>query len=89
MLAPGVLANNHSDCILVVGDALSIHIWRERDLNGPKVIRANGKITFPLIGEVQPAGLSPHQLAADLTFKLSKYINEPRITISIADRIKE
>jgi polysaccharide export outer membrane protein len=53
------------------------------------MIRANGKIAFPLIGDVQAAGLSPSVLAADLTIKLSRYLNEPRITIRMIDRTKE
>ena len=53
------------------------------------MIRPNGKITFPLIGEVQAAGMSPHQLVADLTVKLSNYLKDPRITIRMADRNKE
>jgi polysaccharide export outer membrane protein len=55
----------------------------------PTIIRLNGKIAFPLIGEVQAAGLTPRQLVADVTFKLSKYLNDPRVTMHMAHRTKE
>jgi polysaccharide export outer membrane protein len=61
-----------------------IKVWRENDFTGPQGVRPDGKITIPLIGDLQAAGLTPERLAAQLTQSLSQYINKPDITVTIA-----
>jgi polysaccharide export outer membrane protein len=65
-------------------DVLFIKVWRENDFTGPEAVRPDGKITLPLIGDVQAAGLTPERLAAQLTQALSQYINKPEITVTLA-----
>jgi polysaccharide biosynthesis/export protein len=65
-------------------DVLFIKVWRENDFTGPEAVRPDGKITEPLIGDVQAAGLTPERLAAQLTQALSQYINKPEITVTLA-----
>src|SRR5580704_10143694 len=48
-------------------DVIFIKVWRENDFTGPEAVRPDGKITLPLIGDVQAAGLTPERLAAQLT----------------------
>lgn len=64
-------------------DVLSIRVWRENDLSSSVVVRPDGKITLPLAGEVEAAGLTPEQLTAKVTEALSKYLNKPEVIIAV------
>ena len=66
-------------------DILYIRTWREPDFSLPLAVRPDGKVTMPLINDVQAAGLTPMQLTADLKDKLGKYINNPDITVIVTD----
>jgi polysaccharide export outer membrane protein len=64
-------------------DVLHVLVWREPDLTGDKVVRPDGKISLPLIGELQAAGLTPDQLGKDITTALTRLINSPEVTVSL------
>jgi polysaccharide export outer membrane protein len=66
-------------------DVLFIRVWRENDFTLPTAVRPDGKITMPLIGEVQAAGETPLQLTKALTELLTKYINNPDVTVLITE----
>jgi polysaccharide biosynthesis/export protein len=66
-------------------DILFIKVWRETDFTLPVAVRPDGKITMPLIGEVQAAGQTPMQLTKALAELLSKYINNPDVTVFVTD----
>ena len=71
--------------ILGVEDKLSISVWKEPDLTKTVSIRPDGKITFPLVGDVQAAGRAPRQLTEDLTKLLGRFIKEPVITVVVEE----
>jgi polysaccharide export outer membrane protein len=90
--APGAAANKVAVLPLAVDphkyligaeDVLHVLVWREPDLSGDKVVRPDGKISLPLIGEVQATGLTPDQLGKDITAALSRFINGPEVTVSL------
>jgi polysaccharide export outer membrane protein len=64
-------------------DVLHVLVWREPDLTGDKIVRPDGKISFPLVGELQASGLTPEQLGKDITAALTKLINGPEVTVSL------
>jgi polysaccharide export outer membrane protein len=64
-------------------DTLHISVWKETDLTATLPVRADGMISLPLLNDVQAAGLTPMQLAADLTVKLKKYVTDPRVTVVV------
>ena len=64
-------------------DIILVRVWREPDLSGQLVVRPDGKITMPLIREVDAAGLSPEQLTARISEALSKYINNPQVLVQV------
>jgi polysaccharide export outer membrane protein len=66
-------------------DVLYIKVWREPDFTLPAVVRPDGKITMPLIGEMQAGGLTPLQLTKNLTESLTKLINTPDVTVTVTD----
>ena len=66
------------------GDVLGVLVWREPDASVAEVaVRVDGKITMPLIGDVPAAGLVPTDLQASLTEKLSRYINQPVVSVVV------
>lgn len=64
-------------------DVLYIQTWREPDFTFIKAVRPDGKITIPLIGEVQAGGMTPVQLTKDLTEKLGTIVNHPDVTVTV------
>lgn len=73
-----------SEFVLGVGDTIEITVYRHDDLKSISIkINPSGKIMFPLIGDVQAAGMSIFKLRDDLKERLSKYIVDPQVTISV------
>ena len=64
-------------------DVLHIQVWKEADLTATLPVRPDGKISLPLLNDVQAAGLTPEQLKASVTEKLKKYIADPRVTVVV------
>jgi len=88
--APGAPAKSDSGVAVdpktyVIGaqDILSIKVWREQDFTGLYTVRPDGKITLPLIGDVQAGGLTPERLGDQLKQGLSNYINSPDVSVSL------
>jgi polysaccharide export outer membrane protein len=58
-------------------------VWKENDLTATLPVRPDGKISLPLLNDVQASGLTPQQLADSVTEKLRKYIADPRVTVVV------
>lgn len=65
-------------------DILMIRVWREPELSGPVGVRPDGKISLPLIGDVQAGGVTPEKLAESITDGFSKYVTNPEVMVSVA-----
>jgi len=67
------------------GDVLQIVTWKEPDFSRREVyVRTDGKITFPLLNDVQAAGKTTSELKKDLESQLNKYIENPVVTVHIS-----
>lgn len=64
-------------------DVLMIKVWREMDFTGPYTVRPDGKISMPLVGDVQASGLTPERLGEQLKQALSNFINSPDVSVSL------
>lgn len=64
-------------------DVLHIAVWKEPDLTVSLPVRPDGKVSLPLLNDVQAAGMTPMQLADSLTDKLKKYVANPRVTVVV------
>jgi polysaccharide export outer membrane protein len=64
-------------------DVLHIAVWKEADLTATLPVRPDGKISLPLLNDVQASGLTPQQLADSVTERLKKYISDPRVTVVV------
>jgi len=83
---PAVPAPNLSqpaEYVIGADDSLHVAVWKEPDLSATLPVRPDGKISLPLLNDVQAAGLTPMQLAASITERLKKYIADPRVTVVI------
>ncbi|HEC69725.1 MAG TPA: hypothetical protein ENI31_05550 [Candidatus Omnitrophica bacterium] len=69
--------------VVGIGDILSISVWENPDLTQDVIVRPDGKISFPLIDEVQAAGLTISELDRRITNKLKEYIRFPDVSISL------
>lgn len=66
-----------------VDDLLSINVWRNPELSVVVPVRPDGKISMPLIGDVQAAGYAPSDVAAIIRKKLQSYIRDPNVTLMV------
>jgi polysaccharide biosynthesis/export protein len=64
-------------------DVLAISVWKEPDLSKDIPVRSDGKISLPLVGEVQAAGRTPLQLEQVITERLRNYITDPEVTVIV------
>jgi polysaccharide export outer membrane protein len=73
------------DSSYVIGDddLLGINVWGEADLTQQVPVRSDGKISLPLVGEVQAAGQTPLQLEQEIATKLHAYITQPDVTVMV------
>ena len=73
------------DETFVIGadDVLSINVWKEPDITRSVPVRSDGKISLPLIGDIQAAGRTPMQLQGDIADKLKSYITDPQVTVIV------
>lgn len=69
----------------VIGDDDTLHIsvWKEPDLSETVPVRSDGKISMPLLNDVQAAGLTPLELRDSITEKLRKFLADPRVTVVV------
>jgi polysaccharide biosynthesis/export protein len=72
-----------SDYIIGPDDTLRISVWKEPDMSVNLPVRPDGKISMPLLDDVQAAGMTPMQLAGSIRDKLKKYIEDPRVTVVV------
>jgi polysaccharide export outer membrane protein len=73
------------DSTFVIGndDVLAINVWKEPDISRSIPVRSDGKISLPLVGEVQAAGITPLKLEQDIAARLKNYIAEPEVTVIV------
>ena len=66
------------------GDKLEITLWKEPDLSRPEVlVRTDGKISYPLLNDVQAAGLTPLEMKRNMEAGLKEFISNPYVTITV------
>jgi polysaccharide export outer membrane protein len=80
-------ATKSADPNYVMGpqDVLDISVWKEEQLTKTVPVRPDGKISMPLLNDVQAAGLTPTQLAGQITESLKKFVTDPQVTIIVRE----
>jgi polysaccharide export outer membrane protein len=67
------------------GDSLTVFVWGDSELSTEVVVRPDGLITTPLVEDLQASGKTPTELARTLEEKLSKFVKNPKVTVSVTD----
>jgi polysaccharide biosynthesis/export protein len=67
------------------GDEFQVDVWREEDMQRQVIVRPDGKFSFPLTGEIVAVGRTPGEVQAEITEKLSPYIPEVVVTITVTN----
>jgi polysaccharide export outer membrane protein len=65
------------------GDVLSISVWKDESLTQTIPVRPDGKISFPLIGEIMAGGKSVSQVKEEIEKKITRYVPEPVVSVGV------
>jgi polysaccharide biosynthesis/export protein len=77
-------AKGHDNSFIIGNDdVLSINVWKEPEISKSVPVRSDGKISLPLVGEVQAAGTTPLKLEEEIAARLKNYISEPEVTVMV------
>lgn len=77
----GALTSESSDYVIGPGDSLQIFVWDHADLSTGVQVRPDGKISTPLVEDLQAAGNTPTQLARAIEGVLKEYVRSPIVTV--------
>jgi polysaccharide export outer membrane protein len=75
----------NEEFMIGTGDVLSINVWKETEVSRVVPVRSDGRISLPLVGEIQAGGRTPKQLEAEITAKLKDYVSEPEVTVIVQE----
>jgi len=73
------------DYVIGADDILSINVWNEPNLTRQVTVRSDGKISLPLVGEMQAAGRTPAELDEDITATLRSFITDPQVAVIVQE----
>jgi polysaccharide export outer membrane protein len=77
-------AKPHDDSFVIGNDdVLAINVWKEPDISRSIPVRSDGKISLPLVGEVQATGMTPAKLEKEIAARLKNFISEPEVTVMV------
>lgn len=80
---PVKAATNDPNYSIGAEDELNISVWKEPEITRTVPVRPDGKISLPLLNDVQAAGLTPMQLGSQIAEKLKRFIAEPQVTVVV------
>jgi len=75
----------NTDFLLGPEDVLEITVWRNQDLSRQTVVRPDGMVSMPLIGDVQASGMTATQLAAKIADRLKEFKESPAVSVSVKE----
>jgi polysaccharide biosynthesis/export protein len=78
------------DYVIGIQDILSINIWKEPELSVKElVVRPDGKISLPLVNDIQASGLTPKQLREQIAEKLKEFVSSPNINVTVIKTVSQ
>ena len=81
----GEIAADSDEYVIGPEDVLHIYVWREETLTQKVPVRIDGKISLPLLDDIQAAGLTPLQLKNRLTEQLKGFVDNPTVTVTVLE----
>ena len=82
---PAAGTSSQLDYLLQPGDTVTISVWKEKDLETEALVRPDGGLSFPLVGDVEAAGHTLRQVREVLAQRLKPYIPDPVVTVAIKE----
>lgn len=76
-------AGQSTDYVIGPEDVLDIGVWKEPEFSRVVPVRPDGKVSLPLLNDIQAAGLTTTELAASVRDKLKKYVDQPQVTVIV------
>jgi polysaccharide biosynthesis/export protein len=74
----------HDDTFIIGNtDVLAINVWKEPEISRTLPVRSDGRISMPLVGEIQAAGRTPLQLEQEISTRLKEFISNPEVTVMV------
>lgn len=83
--AIAVVSAPRGDYVIGSDDVLSVNVWKEDEISRQVPVRPDGKVSLPLIGDVQAAGLTPLELQQSIRARLAAYLVNPTVTIMVQE----
>jgi polysaccharide biosynthesis/export protein len=84
--APPAVRNASQEAFKIgADDVLAISVWKEPDISRTVTVRSDGKISLPLIGELEAIGRTPRTLEVEISRKLRDYVSDPDVTVIIQE----
>ena len=80
---PGAAPVDVKTYVIGAEDVIFIKVWRDADVSGQFLVRPDGRISVPLIGDVTATGHTPEQLEKDIADRLAKFIKDPQVNVGI------
>jgi len=77
--------SNKDHYLIGANDVLNIFVWKDQDLTQDVTVMSDGRITFPMIGEIMAKGRTVTELKDDITEKLKDYVTNPEVTVIVRE----
>ena len=72
-----------NDYVIGSEDVLAVNVWKEPEVSRAVVVRSDGKISLPLLGDIQAAGATPKQLQVEIARGLASFISDPEVAVMV------
>ena len=80
-----VIPPDDGDYKIGAEDVLDISVWKNPELSRTVPVRPDGKVSLPLVNDIQAAGLTPSRLRQELTRRLSEYVPSPEVAVIVRE----
>ena len=85
--ATAAVARDPRSVAFLIGpeDVLDVQVWKNAELSRTVPVRPDGKVSLPLVNDIQAAGLTPNELREQLTTRLSEYVPSPEVSVIVRE----
>ncbi|MDN5782399.1 MAG: polysaccharide biosynthesis/export family protein, partial [Luteimonas sp.] len=84
-IPPAHATTTVADYHIGVDDIVQVSVWRNPELGITVPVRPDGKITVPLVGDIDAGGRTPAEVSADIQEKLGAYVRDPQVAVILTD----
>lgn len=84
-LSPACAMNGCQSPIYLIGpgDVLQVAVWQDKEIDRTEPVRPDGKVSLPLLNDIQAAGLTPLQLRQEIATGLKQYLSDPDVSVVV------